>query len=188
MAAASELIAESGDASQLTLRGLARRVGIAAPSIYRHFPDVEHLKLAVVDRSFAEFAGARDAASRRGTEPAEALLAGCRAYCRFALEHPGPYRFMLSHRAPAQGRQSPAGAGAFQVLTAAIRRCQEAGVAGAGDQPALLAAQVWAALHGLVLLRMNLPDFPWPASLEDMADQAVSRLVVLDRTHQGARR
>jgi hypothetical protein len=74
------------------------------------------------------------------------------------------------------------------VLTGAIRRCQEAGVSGAGDQAALLAAQVWAALHGLVLLRMNLPDFPWAASLEDMADQAVSRLVVLDRKHQGARR
>jgi AcrR family transcriptional regulator len=188
VAAASELIAESGDASQLTLRGLARRVGIAAPSIYRRFPDVEHLKLAVVDLTFAEFAGPRDVASRRAAEPAEALLAGCRAYCRFALRHPGPYRFMLSHQAPAEGRQSPAGASAFQVLAAAIRRCQDAGVSRAGDQPALLAAQVWAALHGLVLLRMNLPDFPWPASLEDMADQAVSRLVVLDRKHEGAKR
>ena len=47
------------------------------------------------------------------------------------------------------------------------------------DDPAHLAAQVWADLHGLVLLRMNLPDFPWPAPLEEMADQAVARLIIL---------
>ena len=32
----------------------------------------------------------------------------------------------------------------------------------------------------MVLLRMNAPHFPWPAPLEQMADQAVARLVVLD--------
>src|SRR5215831_10829801 len=58
--AAAQMIAETGDAGQLTLRGVARRVGIAAPSIYRHFPDVDHLKMAVVDRAFGQFAAERD--------------------------------------------------------------------------------------------------------------------------------
>ena len=35
--AASQMIGETGDDSALTLRGVARRLGIAAPSIYRHF-------------------------------------------------------------------------------------------------------------------------------------------------------
>ena len=62
--AASELIAESGDADRLSLRAVAKRIGIAAPSIYRHFPDAEHLKMAVVERNFATFAAARDRARR----------------------------------------------------------------------------------------------------------------------------
>ena len=181
ISAATQLIAESGDDTELTLRGLAQEVGIAAPSIYRHFPDIEHLKMAVVDRSFAAFAQERDAASEAADSPAEALLARCRAYCRFALAHPGPYRFMFSHRAPAAGQaQSPAGMTAFAALAASIARCQQTGAAHAADDPKNLAAQVWAALHGMVILRLNAPGFPWPAAIEEMADQAVGRLVLLD--------
>jgi AcrR family transcriptional regulator len=101
--AASELISETGDPDQLTLRGVAKKVGIAAPSIYRHFPDADHLKMAVVAASFATFSQARDEASRHITDPAQALLARCRAYCQFALDHPGPYRFMFSHEVPPPG-------------------------------------------------------------------------------------
>jgi len=186
--AASEIIAESGNASQLTLRGVAKRVGIAAPSIYRHFPDADHLKMAVVERSFATFAAARESTSRHLAGPAEALLAGCRAYCQFALDHPGPYRFMFSHEMPTAGRTpGPAGLAAFQGLASSIRRCQDTGTAHAPDDPEHLAAQVWAALHGMVMLRMNAPHFPWPAPLEEMADQAVTRLVVLDQDSPGKR-
>jgi hypothetical protein len=35
-------------------------------------------------------------------------------------------------------------------------------------------------LHGLVLLGLNAPGFPWPGPLEQMADQAVVRLIGLD--------
>ena len=33
-----------------------------------------------------------------------------------------------------------------------------------------------------VLLRMNAPGFPWPGPLEEMADQAVARLIGLQTT------
>ena len=177
--AAEAAIVESGDAGQLTLRGVARRLGIAAPSIYRHFPDVEHLKLAVVERAFQRFARERDQARRSLEDPAEALLAGCRAYCGFATANPGPYRFMFSYESPARGRQSPTGAAAFDALAASIRRCQEAGAMTRADDARAVAAQVWAALHGLILLRLNAPEFDWPESLEAMATDAVARLVGL---------
>ena len=160
---------------------MARRVGIAAPSIYRHFTDVDELKMAVVERSFAEFALARDAASRDGDDPAARLLARCRAYTRFALANPGPYRYLFSQHAPTgDPARPPVGLPAFQALAESISRCQQAGLARAGDDPHWLAAQLWAALHGLVLLRLNAPGFPWPGPLEQMADQAVARLTGLD--------
>ena len=176
VAAASEMVAETGDASQLSLRGVARAVGIAAPSIYRHFPDLDHLKLAVVERAFQGFADARDKASTEADDPAQALLARCRAYCRFAVANPGPYRFMFSHQAP---KGSPVAMAAFRALADSIAKCQKDGLSFTPDAPERLAAQVWAALHGLVILRLNSPDFPWPAPLEQMADHAVTRLVGL---------
>lgn len=179
--AASEMIADSAHPSGVTLRGLAKTLGIAPQSIYRHFPDVEHLLMAVVDREFAEFNSKRDRAREDIAEPADALLAGCRAYCEFALGHPGSYRFMFSHRSPADGSKSAGGAAAFDALAAGIERCQAAGVAPVLDNPELLAAQVWASLHGLVLLRLNAPQFAWPATLQAMAEHAVSRIVGLDR-------
>lgn len=180
VAAATELIEEAADPDQLTLRAVAARIGISAPSIYRHFADVEHLKMAVVRRCFAEFGLARDQVAEPDTEPATALLARCRAYCQFALEHPGPYRFMFSHRVPRPAGDQPlSGSDAFQSLTASILRCQQSGIAHAPDRPEVLAAQVWAALHGMVLLRINVPQFPWPTPLEEMVDQAVTRLIAL---------
>jgi len=179
--AASQIIGETGDDTALTLRGVARRLGIAAPSIYRHFTDVDELKMAVVQRSFAEFAQARDAASQDGGDPAARLLARCRAYLRFALANPGPYRYLFSQHAPTGNpARPPVDLPVFQALAASISRCQQAGLARASDDPQWLAAQVWAALHGLVLLRLNAPGFPWPGPLEQMADQAVARLIGLD--------
>ena len=178
---ASELIAESGDADQLSLRAVANRIGIAAPSIYGHFADAEHLKMAVVERSFATFTEARDIASASITDPVEALQASCGTYCRFALEYPGPYRFMFSHQAPPANPAEPsAGHSSLQALAHAIERCQEAGRARATDDPFYLALQVWADMHGLVLLRMNRFHFSWPAPVEDMVEQAVARLLILD--------
>ena len=179
--AASQMIGEAGDDTALTLRGVARRVGIAAPSIYRHFTDVDELKMAVVRRAFAEFARARDAATSVGDDPAAALLARCRAYIRFALANPGPYRYLFSQHAPTgDPARPPVSLPTFHALADSISRCQQAGQARAGDDPHWLAAQVWAALHGQVLLRMNAPGFPWPGPLDQMADQAVARLIGLD--------
>ena len=179
--AASQMIGETGDDTALTLRGVARRLGIAAPSIYRHFTDVSELKMAVVQRSFADFARARDAATPDGGDPAAALLARCRAYTAFALANPGPYRYLFSQHAPTGDPAQPSvSLPTFQALAESISRCQQAGLAHAADDPHWLAAQVWAALHGLVLLRLNAPGFPWPGPLDQMADQAVARLIGLE--------
>jgi AcrR family transcriptional regulator len=179
IAAATELIEASGDSTQVTLRGVAKKVGIAAPSIYQHFDGTEELKLAVVERMFRQFASKRHVEREGIDDPEEALLSGCQMYCRFALEHPGAYRFMFSHESPADGRQSATGAAAISRLTESIRRCQKSGRASVLTDPRALAAYVWASLHGLALLHINTPNFYWPANLEEMTTVTVTRLVGL---------
>ena len=178
---AAEMISESGDANQLTLRGVARRVGVAAPSIYRHFPDLDDLKRAVVDRAFGQFAAERDRSREAVDDPPAALLAGCRAYCRFALGNPGVYRFMFGEHAPGREHRSGVGEAALAARAGSIRDCQQSGATRIDDAEAA-ATQVWATLHGLSLLHLNLPDFGWPAPLEEMATDAVTRLLGLETT------
>jgi AcrR family transcriptional regulator len=61
--AATRLLTELGDVHRLSLRAVAREVGIATTSIYLHFYDMEELAGAVVTRAFAELDAARDRAS-----------------------------------------------------------------------------------------------------------------------------
>jgi AcrR family transcriptional regulator len=94
--AAARLLESSGDAEGLTLRAVAREVGIAAPSIYRHFSDKNELVEAVVADRFEQLDDALVRAMAAAGDPAEALQACCGAYCRFGLEHPGHYQVLFS--------------------------------------------------------------------------------------------
>jgi AcrR family transcriptional regulator len=102
VAAADQILARTGDLEGLSLRAVAREVGIATPSIYLHFPDKSALVRAVLSARFVELGEAIRAAVVQATGPAEQLRAGCLTYCRFATEHPNAYRVLF-------GRVHPAG-------------------------------------------------------------------------------
>lgn len=183
--AASTLLSESADVNQLTLRGVAKKVGIAATSVYPHFADVEQLAAAVAARCFAELNAATSAAGQGSQGPRDILLARCGAYCEYALAHPGHYRVMFQVERPDLAptavyslEQSP-GRPALDRLVQDIKRCQEAGLTSTCDNPTRLAVLVWAELHGLVILRLSRPRFPWPP-LDELIDDAVCRLVGMD--------
>ena len=179
--AAREILAETGDLDGLTLRGVARRVGVAATSIYLHFPDTEHLAVAATQQSFADLTAAAAAAAAGISDPAQALLARCRAYCHFALEHPGHYRAMFQLPLTPSLAADPAGTPgrrAFQVLVRAVEACQRAGAATATGDPFRLASLVWAAEHGLVSLRLSRPGFPW-SDIDGLVDEAVTGIMGL---------
>lgn len=185
--AARDVLADSGDLRRLTLRGIARRLGIAATSIYLHFPDTEHLAIAAMEQSFADLGAATAAAAAGISDPAEELLVRCRAYCHFALEHPGHYRVMfhldLMPTLAANPDDTP-GRRAFQVLVRVVEACQAAGAATATGDPFRLASLVWAAEHGLVSLRLSRPQFPW-SDIDGLVNEAVSGIMGLHRPPAG---
>jgi AcrR family transcriptional regulator len=182
--AARQILAETGAREELTLRGVARRVGIAATSIYLHFPNIEHLAVAATSQTFADLTAAAAAAAAGISDPGQALLARCRAYCHFGLEHPGHYRVMFQQALAPSLAATPddtPGRRAFQVLVGAVEACQTAGVAAATGDPFRLASLVWAAEHGLVSLRLSRPQFPW-ADIDGLVDQAVTAIMGLPST------
>src|SRR5712691_6873497 len=71
--AASRLLADPA-APPLTLRAVAREVGVAATSVYLHFDDIESLVLAVADRRFGELVKVQD--ESQDPDPCQAVRAG----------------------------------------------------------------------------------------------------------------
>jgi AcrR family transcriptional regulator len=185
IAAAVELLDEEGDERAVTLRSVARRIGIAAPSIYPHFPDQPAIMLAVVRQEFDRLAAVlRAAAADGGEDPRQRLLAVCHAYLDLAQTHPERYRTMFGGLwiAPALGDSSITeedllglGTDSLQLLTDALGDCVTAGQATSTD-PAADAVALWLGLHGLAHQRAVTRAFPWP---EDIAERLIGALAHL---------
>ncbi|MFE4513380.1 TetR/AcrR family transcriptional regulator [Kitasatospora sp. NPDC056783] len=185
LAAATELLDESGDQSSVTLRSIARRVGVAAPSIYRHFPDQPSIMLAVVQQAFAmletELRSALDAA---GSDARGRLVALCNAYLDFADQNPGRYRTMfggvwmpdLGTSSVTEDDVSSLGGESLTLFADALDDCVRAGRA-TSDDPAADAVALWLGLHGLAHQRLVTVAFPWPA---DIAERLITTLAHLD--------
>jgi AcrR family transcriptional regulator len=62
--AARAILLEEGHEAAITLRAVARRVGIAAPSIYPHFPSAAAIVQAVVVEAFGDLNASIDDPAR----------------------------------------------------------------------------------------------------------------------------
>jgi AcrR family transcriptional regulator len=171
--AASRLLADPA-APPLTLRAVAREVGVAATSVYLHFDDIESLTLAVVNHLFAELIRRQDEITE--TDPRQRALAGALVYCEFGLAAPGHYQLMFATPLPLPDYTPEHFPGwkAFQQLIERVAACIGTGPE---DPRAFFTAQlVWQQLHGLVSLRISRSKFPWPP-LEETVVAAVDRLL-----------
>lgn len=182
--AAVELLDEAGDERAITLRSVARRVGIAAPSIYPHFPDQPAIMLAVVRREFAELDRTLNSAvEEAGSDPRRRLFAVCETYLDFARTRPERYRAMfggvwvptLGDSSLVEADLSELGAETLQLLVDTLDACVAAGEATStdlfGDAVAL-----WLGLHGLAHQRAVTRAFPWP---EGIAERLITSLAHL---------
>ena len=154
IAAARTLVEESG-VGAVSLRETARRVGVSAPAIYRHFANKDSLLAAVAAEGFRDLGAALAAASRSERDPLSAMGM---AYVRFALSRRGVFRLMfgpeMAKRANFPELKSAADQ-AFQWLKGGVQ------ARGRAAQDSHLAAIApWALVHGLAQLFLDgvLPE------------------------------
>jgi AcrR family transcriptional regulator len=98
---ARQQMAEYGTAG-LTLRGIARELGITAPAIYNYFPRLDDLITALIVDAFTDLAIAMEAAE--AAEPADRsydkILALCLAYRQWAMAHPTDFQLIGGNPIP----------------------------------------------------------------------------------------
>ena len=87
------------DAEGVSLREMARSVGVSATAVYRHFPDKTALMAALAREGLDRLAAAQHAASDHVGGGAAGFAATGQAYVRFALANPALFRLIFTSSA-----------------------------------------------------------------------------------------
>jgi AcrR family transcriptional regulator len=176
LAAATRLLAETGNQEAVSIRAVAEAVGVTPPSIYLHFADKTELIFAVCEEQFAKLDAEMAAASAAVEDPLEALRRRGQAYVRFGLGNAEAYRvlFMYKHDVPdGVDRENMRRSDTFNHLVEAVQRCLDAGALEPGD-PFQISLGLWVMVHGITSLLLAAPEFPWPDGPEELVDRLLS--------------
>jgi AcrR family transcriptional regulator len=151
ISAAARLLDQGGPAA-VTLRGVAKAVGVSHNAPYKHFHDKQDLLAAVAARELSRPALATGGAPE--PDPVRALRRMAQAYVDWALHH--PERFKLTF-GPWRGGSDELGAAAMAArarFVDAVVRAQSAGSLAAGD-PERVTALILALAHGAADLALG---------------------------------
>jgi len=147
--AAREVIAEKG-VENLSMRDVARKLGISHQAPYRHFESRDHLLAEIMRRCFVDFAQHLDRRPRTG-DPDIDLRAMGHAYLDYAQRNPLEYRLMFGTPWPEPADHPELvqyAVAAFNMLRDSLRNMHgndEQSHAQADRQ----AMFIWSGLHGM---------------------------------------
>lgn len=173
-------ILEKEGAEALTLREVARRLGVTSAAPYHHFADKEAILAAVAEEGFIELVAAMEPPPS-AKKPIAKLRAQGMGYVRFAAAHPAHYRVMFGRLVdiPKYPSLHVAADKAFNALLGSIVAAQAAKAIRAGD-PTEHALVAWSTVHGLAMLWIDCAlggPSGAPRSIEDLAAAASEMLV-----------
>lgn len=191
--AAWKQIAQLG-ADGLTLRGIARELGITAPAIYNYFPSRDDLVTALIIEAYTEF-GDWQLDSLKGISENDfggGLRATGYAYRQWAVENPQRYQLIFGtpipgYHAPVE-QVTPVAARSLTALIHVLDGALKARVLKAQADPMLeprlvqgleawrelhpvvdvyvlyLALVIWSRVHGMVMIEISNQ---YPSSIEN---------------------
>lgn len=189
LAAAETLLVEPRSSPPLSLREVARLAGVSPSAVYLHFASAQELIAAVVQLQsrrlvaavlgpgFADAeVGPDDVADAADGEPPAAsvsLADIATRYVDWGLANPGAYQLLFESADRLGNPVGPSEPG-WIVIEAAVGALRSAHGVGEADATTT-ALRAWAALHGIVSLRIHKGDELWPTSArEDAAAVAAS--------------
>jgi AcrR family transcriptional regulator len=176
--AAARARLERDGASGLSLRAVARDLGVTAPALYAYVEGKGELLAAIAGAHFERLAdrfAAVDAA-----DPVERIRGLSRAYVDHALESPALFELLFRYPpAPTAGIDAfPPATRAFESALAATTAAAEAGLLRVPDV-GLAAMTMWAAVHGaaqVLLMGFPLDDLGAAAFVDSVIDTMLAGL------------
>ena len=182
---------ERGGPEAISLKALAKQLGVSQPAPYRHFADREALLTAVTAEAFRQFSAMlRESIGKPSKSSKLSRLA--QATLDFGLRRNGIYRLMFASRTMAG---APKGSELHQAAMETFGLVLEALEAPAvGLLRERFALQIWAALHGVVmlaeqgLLTGQVAHITREELVEDMVAQTRMALSVAIKAAEAARK
>lgn len=142
---------------KISLRALARDVGVSQTAPYRHFEDKTALLAALSTEGFRRLYEASSSVMKIKGSAADALQMSGKAYIHFALDNPELYRLMFGPMLSPDDdfpELEEAGGNAFNVIVSLVQRGIETGEFIDKD-PLLVANSTWAMVHGISSLMLD---------------------------------
>lgn len=141
--------AEHGGPEAISIKALAKTLGVSQPAPYRHFADREALLIAVTAEAFRQFnTTLRDALAKSSRRSKLSRLA--QAALVFGLERSGIYRLMFASQTMASAAKDSELHVASRETLALVKDALDAPVVDVVRERHAL--QIWASLHGVVML------------------------------------
>src|SRR5882757_8903601 len=141
--------AEQGGPEAISLKALAKELGVSQPAPYRHFADREALLAAVTAEAFRQFSATmREEISKPSKRSKLSRLA--QATLAFGLRRNGIYRLMFASRTMAcAAKGSELHSTTLETFGLVIEAMEAPAFGLLRERQAL---KIWASLHGVVML------------------------------------
>ena len=152
----------------LTMRKIAQAIEYSPGTLYLYFAGRDEIARDLCIAGFRDLVAALTPVAAVA-EPRARLEALARAYVRFGLEQAETYRLVFMedptivkaiYEGPDAGGPDDPGAQAYGLIAAGFFELQAAGRLAPGAEPTVLTDAFWAALHGVVSLKLTCPGFP----------------------------
>ena len=163
LSAARELFVAEGYES-VSMRKIADMIDYSPTTIYLYYKDKADLLDSVCKETLLNMLNTLDRLRKDKSDPVETLRRSGRAYVEFGLKYPQDYKLTFVVRPQFQKglglEEGSVGEKVFNYLRTMVSECirqkkfRQVDVETTGQM-------LWSAVHGVTLLLIDFPDFPW---------------------------
>ena len=176
--AARELFVNEGY-ENVSMRKIADKIEYSPTTIYLYFKDKAELLDSVCKETLLHLLNTLDQLKKDKGDPVETLRKSGRAYVEFGLKYPQDYKLTFVIRPQFQKglglQEGSVGEKVFDYLRTTVSECMQQKIFRQMDVETT-GQVLWAAVHGVTLLLIDFPDFPW-AEKDKLIDTVIQTTI-----------
>ena len=178
LSAARELFVDQGY-ENVSMRKIANKIEYSPTTIYLYFKDKADLLDSVCKETLLNLLNTLELLKRDKSNPVEVLRKSGRAYVEFGLKYPQDYKLTFVVRPQFQKGlglgEGSVGERVFNYLRATVSECIRQKAFRQVDVE-ITGQALWSAVHGVTLLLIDFPDFPWTEK-DKLIDTVINTMI-----------
>ena len=178
LSAARELFVNQGY-ENVSMRKIANKIEYSPTTIYLYFKDKADLLDSVCKETLLSLLNTLELLKRDKSDPIEVLRKSGKAYVEFGLKYPQDYKLTFVVRPQFQKGlglgEGSVGERVFNYLRATVSECIRQ-KAFRQVEVEITGQALWSAVHGVTLLLIDFPDFPWTEK-DKLIDTVINTMI-----------